>query len=50
VQPNTPHTPAPTPPPAQPLATEGDVCNTEVVCGLGLVCASNVCVVPPKQP
>jgi hypothetical protein len=37
------------PPPARPLATEGDVCNAEVVCGLGLVCASNICVVPPKR-
>jgi hypothetical protein len=33
----------------RPLATEGDVCNAEVVCGLGLVCASNICVVPPKK-
>jgi hypothetical protein len=37
------------PPPARPLAAEGDVCNAEVVCGLGLVCASNLCVVPPKK-
>ncbi|MBX3161453.1 MAG: hypothetical protein KF773_36165 [Deltaproteobacteria bacterium] len=35
--------------PARPLATEGDVCNAEVVCGLGLVCASNLCVKPPPR-
>lgn len=60
VQPTAPYAPQqPTPyvpqgpyapPPARPLATEGDVCNAEVVCGLGLVCASNICVVPPKKP
>jgi hypothetical protein len=57
-----PQAPQPAPPPQQPqpyvppapqarpatLGTEGDVCNGQAECSAGLVCASNLCVKPPR--